>query len=468
LPVNHRVEFLEGSPHFEPKSFPLSPRSWARAGDPPAEEILPSSSGTWLIEPVKAPEFTLPDTAGNLRDLHSFQDRFLLLVFWITDSPECRDHLQLLNKSASGLSSGGIGVAAVNVDDPSELHPIQSFAAQEKLRFPILLATPDVAGIYNIVYRHMFDRHRDLPLPISFLIDDVGNIIKVYQGTLTPEHVLQDLASIPRSPKDRARKALPFPGALYQGTFQRNSLALGVALFQHGFLDQAAQTFKQVIAAKPDDPEAYYNLGTLSLRRNSLLEAQQYLEQTVKLRPNYPEAWNNLGMLAAQKGNPEEAIRNFQQSLQLRPSYATALLNLGNVYRRQRRFDDSERLLQRAVALEPNNPEVSYGLGMLYAQSDQTERAAEYLEKAISLRPEYSEALNNLGVLFVEIKRYADAEDRFRRCIKEAPEFDQAYLNLARLYLVLNNKEKARAVLQDLLQKQPQHPMAQQMLRMLY
>jgi FimV-like protein len=41
-------------------------------------------------------------------------------------------------------------------------------------------------------------------------------------------------------------------------------------------------------------------------------------------------------------------------------------------------------------------------------------------------------------------------------------------LNLARLYVVLNDKEKARAVLQDLLQKQPQHPMAQQMLRMLY
>ncbi len=35
-------------------------------------------------------------------------------------------------------------------------------SAKEKLSFPTLLATPDVAGVYNIVYRYLFDRRRDL------------------------------------------------------------------------------------------------------------------------------------------------------------------------------------------------------------------------------------------------------------------------------------------------------------------
>ena len=52
--------------------------------------------------------------------------------------------------------------------------------------------------------------------------------------------------------------------------------------------------------------------------------------------------------------------------------------------------------------------------------------------------------------------------------IAAAAAFDQAYLNLARLYVVLNDKEKARSVLEALLQKQPQHKMAQQMLQLLY
>jgi tetratricopeptide (TPR) repeat protein len=470
LPVNHRIEIEEGTRDFLAKPFATSTLSSIHSDDTPTGETLPSFVGTWLVEPIKAVDFLLPDTNGNLKDLRALLEgnKYLLLNFWVTSTPACRDQLRRFHRSRSDLASAGLGVAAIDVDDPSDPRAVRSFVATESLQFPILFATQEVAGIYNIVYRYLFDRHRDLPCPTSFLIDAAWNIVKVYQGILEPEALLQDLASVPTNPTDRARKALPFPGTLYQDTFQRNAFSYGVAFFQHGFLDQAAESFKQVITAKPDDPQAFYNLGTLYLRRNSLPEAQQYLEKTVELRPNYPEAWNNLGMLAAQAGNTEEAIRDFQQSLQLRPNYAIALLNLGNVYRRQGKLEESERFLKRALDNDPDNPETNYGLGMLYAHSDQAERAFRFLEKAITLRPDYSDALNNLGVLFVQSKRYPEAEEKFKTCIEHAPNFDQAYLNLARLYLVQNDKERARAILQALLEKQPQHKMAQQMLQMLY
>src|SRR6266513_4108624 len=119
-------------------------------------------------------------------------------------------------------------------------------------------------------------------------------IIKIYQGLVDGEKLKKDLSDIPQTDSERLRKALPFSGALHQGRFQRNDFTYGVALFQRGYLYEAAAAFKQVVAAKPADPEAYYNLGTLYLRKNSLADARIYLEQTVKLRPEYPEAWNNL------------------------------------------------------------------------------------------------------------------------------------------------------------------------------
>ncbi len=468
LPSNNRIEIQEGARNFTAKAFAQIPSSWLKPGNQPPGEALPLSLGTWLVEPVRAVNFSLPDLSGNARDLRSFQGSFLLLNFWTIASPACREQLQTLHRLQSDLASKGLKIAAINVDDPSDVRAVQSFADKEGLSFPMLIGTPELAGVYNLVYRYLFDRHRDLSLPTSFLIDEAGDIVKVYQGSFTTEDLRQDLASVPRTPADRLRKALPFPGTLHQGEFQRNVFSYGVAFFQHGFLDQAEQSFKQVIATKPDDPDAYYNLGTLYLQRNSPQQAQQYLEQTVKLRPNYPEAWNNLGMIAAQAGNNEAAIRNFRQSLQLRPFYATALLNLGNVYRRQGNSEEAETLLKQAFENDPENPEVNYSLGMLYARREQPERAVEYLNNAINLRPGYSDALNNLGILFVQQRRYPEAEERFKTCIREAPDFDQAYLNLARLYLVLNDKENARAVLQALLQRQPQHKMAQQMLQLLY
>src|SRR5207302_4385465 len=122
-----------------------------------------------------------------------------------------------------------------------------------------------------------------------------GMIVKVYQGAIRAEGLLDDVRSIPMTAAARMRKAMPFGGELHQSAFQRNDFTYGVALFQRGYLEQAAESFQQVIAAKPDDPEGYYNLGTINLRRNDFKQAREYLQQTLKLRPDYPEAWNNLG-----------------------------------------------------------------------------------------------------------------------------------------------------------------------------
>ena len=467
LPVNHRIEIEEGSKKFLAKPFAASPASRARTGDPQKAEPLPSSVETWLIEPLSAPEFSLLDLAGNTRDLRSFRGSFLLLNFWATASPLCIDQLRLLQRNQSALASTGLRTVGINVDEPGDAGAVRSFVAKGGLSFPILLATQEVAGIYNIIYRYLFDRRRDLALPTSLLVNQDGLIVKVYQGPVNPKRLVEDLRSVPGSTTERIRRALPLGGMLYQGGFQRNDFTYGVALFQRGYLEPAAASFKQVIAAKPHDPEAYYNLGTLYLRGNAYHDARRYLERSVELRPNYPEAWNNLGMVAAQEGQPDEAIRNFRQSLLLRPGYAIALLNLGNLYRRQGTFEEAEKLLTRALEIESDNPEVNYSLGMLYAQQDRIQRAAQYLERAVNLRSDYSDALNNLGVLLVRQEHYSEAKERFETCIRVAPNFDQAYLNLARLYVILRDKEKARSVLLALLQQQPQHKMARQALEML-
>ncbi|HEY6375657.1 MAG TPA: FG-GAP-like repeat-containing protein [Edaphobacter sp.] len=468
LPVNHRIEIEEGSSTYAAKPFAMAPSTYAQAGTPPLPEPLPSQVDTWLLEPLKAPEFSLPDLAGNMQKLQQSRGSFVLLNFWATIAPLCHDQLRLFNQHQSAFTANHLEVLAINVDAGADNTAARSLVAKERFYFPVLFATEEVAGIYNIIYRYLFDRRRDLAIPTSFLLDRDGMIVKVYQGPINPQRLLDDVKFFPTTPTDRTRKALPFIGSLYQGSFQRNDFTYGVAMFQHGYLDQAAASFREVIAAKPNDPEGYYNLGTLSLRRNDFQQARRYLEQTVRLRPDYPEAWNNLGMMAAQEGNSEEAIKNFQQSLLLRPAYAVALLNLGNVYRRQGSFEKAEECLGHALEIQPYDPEVNYSIGMLFAQQNQIRRASDYLQKAVSLRPEYPEALNNIGILFVQMREYSKAEDQFKTCIRLNPNFDQSYLNLARLYAMQNENAKAKDVLQELLRLQPQNSNARQILEMLH
>jgi Flp pilus assembly protein TadD/peroxiredoxin len=466
LPLNHTISIEEGSEKFDAKPFSARTAGSTQRRRPQAATGA-APDETWLLQPLTAPDFSLTTLSGDAVSLSSASSAWTLLTFWKTGSRVCEAQLRTLSADQAALRANGMRVLTINVDGPSEGSSVQAFVAAKGISVPVLLATDEVAGVYDILYRYLFDRRRNLPLPVSFLIDADKMIVKVYAGAVSPKRLVDDTHSAPRTPAERTAKALPFPGTLYASEFRRNDFTYGVAFFQHGYFDQAAVSFKQVIEANPNDAEAHYNLGTLYLRRNDDASARLYLQQALKLRPMYPEAWNNLAMVAAHEGNSEEAIRDFRQALTLRPGYVTALLNLGNFYRHQNEFDEAKVLLLRAVDSEPDNAEANYSLGMLYGQQGDAQRASEYLQTAITLRPDYADALNNLAVLFVNAKRFSEAEEKFKACIDVAPRFDQAYLNLARLYVLLNEKEKARAVLAALLKQQPNHSLAQQAMEML-
>ncbi len=467
LPRNHRIEIVEGRNTFEERPFSKAPVIYAHAGEEALPEVLPEQVETWLIDPLKAPDFSLPDLSGKMIELKSLQGGLVLLVFWATTAPASLEQLKQLQQHGEVFGAGRISIVTLNVDGAAQVEGARAFAMQEKSSFHSLFAGDDVAGIYNLIYRHLYDRRRDLPIPIAFLVDREGMIVKVYQGPMNLDHLQADLSSVPTSAAGRMEKALPFKGLLAQDTFQRNDFTYGVAMYQHGYLEQAEESFRQVLLTKPDSAEANYNLGTLNLRKNDFQLARQYLEKTIQLRPDYAEAWNNLGMMAAQQGQLDEAIQNFEKSLQLRPGFAIALLNLGNVYRRQRSFEKAQECLGRALQLQPDDPETNYSIGMLYAQEGDVPKATESLRKALELRPAYPEALNNLGVLYVRTQKYAEAEDEFKTGIRLAPKFDQSYLNLARLYALRNDKEQAKNVLRDLLRVQPENATAKQALETL-
>src|SRR5205085_8006244 len=137
----------------------------------------------------------------------------------------------------SAIASSGLRIVSINLDEPANPQAVRAFVTKAGLPFPILLGTQEVAGIYNIIYRYLFDRRRDLGVPTSFLLDENNMIIKVYQGTIHPTRFVEDLKTVPRTPADRLQKALPYAGTLYQGSFQRTAFTYGVALFQRGYLE---------------------------------------------------------------------------------------------------------------------------------------------------------------------------------------------------------------------------------------
>jgi tetratricopeptide (TPR) repeat protein len=463
LHANHRVYVEEENPSCRTEPFL---HSLHESGETAAQspENLPSSVETWLLAPVSVPDLSLPGIDGISRTLSKFRSKPLLLYLWTRESPCCQQNLI----SLQSVYARGYQLIAIHFGVSQDLNKVRALARDHSLLFPILMASDDAAAVYNILYRQLFDRHRDLSLPTSLLLNEYGEIVKVYQGPLNLDQLRDDFQRIPKSEAARVARALPFAGSSSTFTFGRNYLSLGSTYFQRGYIEEAGDSFRSALQDNPSSAEAHYGLGSVYLRQSKQDDARASFEQAVRLNASYPDtkanAWNNLGLLATQEGQTPQAIGFFQRALQLNPDHLISLQNLGNAYRQQKRWNEAQSTLEKALAVGPDDPEVNYSLGMVFAQVDQPYRAYTYLQRALQLRPDYPEAMNNLGVLYLRTHRRDEAVAEFNACIRVAPDFDQSYLNLARVYEIEGNREQARATLEALLSRHPNHLKAQEML----
>jgi FimV-like protein len=400
-----------------------------------------------------------------------------VLHFWTSKSDDCVSALRTLEKSYKRWAGQLI---TINVDEwtagaeskqDAEARDLSVMQRENGFTFPVLRASDDIAAIYNLLYRHIFDRHQDMALSTSFLIDETGNIVKVYRGAIQPKKVDQDFQSIPRSEAERLRRGLPFPITGSSISVGRNYLSLGAQFFQRGYLEQAAAFFQQALQDDPSSAEAIYGLGSVYLNQNKNAAAREMFERGLRQSASYPDTlpdtWNNLGVISTRENNLVQAIQDFENALKINPNHLLSLDNLGNAYRLQKRWADAREVLERALSIAPDDPEANYSLGMVYAQTDDTTKAHDYLQRALQARPDYPEALNNLGVLYLVTQRPDEAVAAFQQCIRVAPAFDQAYLNLARVYVLKGERGQARELLNQLLKEHPDQLQARRMLEQL-
>jgi len=469
LPINHRIWVEEGLPPSRVEPFAKAEGASATASGLYEPEILPRSVQTWLLVPVLAPDFSLSNLAGLAETLSAHRGKTVLLHFCSASSPAAEKDLNNFEGCHKEWAKNGLQLLTINIDSAQNSDGNKTQFPKEAHSFPILKATPDVVATYNLLYRQLFDRHRDMRVPLSFLIDPRGNIVKIYQNSVSTQQFEADFHGRPQNDSERLFKALPFAGLHESFDFARNYLSLGFVFFERGYFEQAQLYFQQALSDNPESAEALYGLGSAYLQQQKTSDARECFQRVLQLHAGYPgtlpNAWNNLGILAAREGNTDLAIEHFERALQIDPDHSVALQNLGNAYRQKKDWPQAKRALEKALSLNPDDAEANYNLGMVYAQTNDTNRAYEYLKKALLARPAYPEALNNLGILYLRTRRREEAKQSFADSIRLAPAYDQSYLNLARVYSIEGDRKKARAVLLKLLEQFPDHPQAKEELK---
>jgi cytochrome c-type biogenesis protein CcmH/NrfG len=82
---------------------------------------------------------------------------------------------------------------------------------------------------------------------------------------------------------------------------------------------------------KPDDVEAWTQLGHLYFDLDQPAESIAAYETSLKLDADRPDVWTDLGVMYRRNGNPRKAVEAFDHALSLKPDHRIALYNKGIV-----------------------------------------------------------------------------------------------------------------------------------------
>lgn len=117
-----------------------------------------------------AKDFTLKDTDGKDVSLSQSKGKAILLNFFATWCPPCRQEIPDFIELQKAYGPSGFSIIGVSLVDAKES---KDYAAQVGINYPVLIDDGSASGIYGPVRS----------IPTTYLIDKKNTIVKKYIGS---------------------------------------------------------------------------------------------------------------------------------------------------------------------------------------------------------------------------------------------------------------------------------------------
>jgi len=125
----------------------------------------------------KAPDFTLPDMDGKQVSLSEFSGKVVILDFFASWCPPCRQEVPdfiELEKEYSGKGFAMVGISLVNAGEARD------FAEKTGINYTVLIDDNKVSDLYGPIRS----------IPTTFILDRSGKIARLYIG-FRPKNVFE-------------------------------------------------------------------------------------------------------------------------------------------------------------------------------------------------------------------------------------------------------------------------------------
>jgi len=133
-----------------------------------------------------------------------------------------------------------------------------------------------------------------------------------------------------------------------------------------GRFDEAAELYREVVKALPNEPGMQLNLGMAESMAGRPREALPHFRAAVKLKPDLMPAWLFLGATHMELGEPAPAVAPLQKVVAAQPENGQARQMLAEALLGLQRWEAAARQFRALADRAPEDPRAWHGLGRSY------------------------------------------------------------------------------------------------------
>lgn len=209
----------------------------------------------------------------------------------------------------------------------------------------------------------------------------------------------------------------------------------GSRLSIQGEYEEALTYFKEAAEANPNDPDAWYGLGSCYVGLDQPEDAIAAYKRPIKSDPDNAMAHFILAMYYKTIGQYEQVIPSLMEVVRIDPANLRARFELGRAYGAIERTTEQVDTFREILDRQPDHIPTLLDLGATLGKIGRLDEAMVLFVQAGDLEPENELVHYNIGVTYNRMQRSDDAVRAYTRAIRANSRMAAAHFNLGMTYL---------------------------------